>query len=109
MPSLRFLPIPRSATSILRYARCYSSVTGATNPIPATFLRGGTSKGIFLNRAHLPPDQSQWDAIFLGVMGSPDAQHGRQLNGMGGGLSSLSKIGVVGLPSEAQKAARIDV
>jgi len=109
MPSLRFLPIPLSAYSILRYARCYSSVTGATNPIPATFLRGGTSKGIFLNRAHLPPDQSQWDAIFLGIMGSPDAQYGWQLNGMGGGLSSLSKICVVGSPSEAQKAARIDV
>jgi 2-methylaconitate cis-trans-isomerase PrpF len=42
-------------------------------------------------------------------MGSPDAQYGRQLNGMGGGVSSLSKICVVGSPSEAQKAARIDV
>jgi len=42
-------------------------------------------------------------------MGSPDAQHGRQLNGMGGGVSSLSKICVVGSPSETQKAARIDV
>jgi len=109
MASCRFLSIRLSAASILRCARCYSSVTGATNPIPATFLRGGTSKGIFLNRAHLPPDQSQWDAIFLGIMGSPDAQHGRQLNGMGGGVSSLSKICVVGSPSETQKAARIDV
>jgi len=109
MASLRFLRIPLSATSILHCARCYSSVTGATNPIPATFLRGGTSKGIFLNRVHLPPDQSQWDPIFLGIMGSPDAQYGRQLNGMGGGVSSLSKICVVGSPSEAQKAARIDV
>jgi 2-methylaconitate cis-trans-isomerase PrpF len=42
-------------------------------------------------------------------MGSPDAQYGRQLNGMGGGASSLSKICVVGSPSEAQKAAGIDV
>jgi hypothetical protein len=42
-------------------------------------------------------------------MGSPDAQYGRQLNGMGGGVSSLSKICVVGPPSEAQKAAGIDV
>ncbi|KAI0300790.1 DUF453 domain-containing protein [Russula brevipes] len=82
------------------------SLMRAINPIPASFLRGGTSKGIFLNRAHLPPDRSQWDAIFLGMMGSPDAQYGRQLNGMGGGVSSLSKICVVGAPSEAaQKAA----
>jgi hypothetical protein len=42
-------------------------------------------------------------------MGSPDAQYGRQLNGMGGGVSSLSKICVVGAPSEEQKAAGIDV
>lgn len=109
MASPRVLPIPLSATSILRHARCYSSFTGATNPIPATYLRGGTSKGIFLNRAHLPPDQSQWDPIFLGIMGSPDAQYGRQLNGMGGGVSSLSKICVVGSPSESQRTARIDV
>ncbi|KAN0120778.1 PrpF protein [Russula decolorans] len=90
-------------------SRCSSSLSGAANPIPASFLRGGTSKGIFLNHAHLPPDRSQWDAIFLGIMGSPDAQYGRQLNGMGGGVSSLSKICVVGSPSEAQKAAGIDV
>ncbi len=86
-----------------------SLLAGVANRIPATFIRGGTSKGIFLNRAHLPTDQSQWDAIFLGIMGSPDAQYGRQLNGMGGGVSSLSKICVVGSPSEVQKAAGIDV
>jgi 2-methylaconitate cis-trans-isomerase PrpF len=45
------------------------------------------------------------------MMGSPDAQYGRQLNGMGGGVSSLSKICVVGAPPSgaAQKAAGIDV
>ena len=42
-------------------------------------------------------------------MGSPDAQYGCQLNGMGSGVSSLSKICVVGPPSEQQKAAGIDV
>ncbi|KAI0267635.1 DUF453 domain-containing protein [Gloeopeniophorella convolvens] len=98
-------PLPCS----LRAARSLSSLAGVANPIPATFLRGGTSKGIFLNRAHLPPDQSQWDTIFLGIMGSPDAQYGRQLNGMGGGVSSLSKICVVGTPSESQKSVGIDV
>ena len=72
------------------------SSTETPNPIPATFLRGGTSKGIFLNRAVLPADRKKWDPIFLGIMGSPDPHHGRQLNGMGGGVSSLSKIIVVG-------------
>jgi 2-methylaconitate cis-trans-isomerase PrpF len=109
MTSLCLLRTPFFATSILRSARYSSSLAWVADPIPASFLRGGTSKGIFLNRAHLPPDQSQWDDIFLGIMGSPDAQYGRQVNGMGGGVSSLSKICVVGSPSEAQRAARIDV
>jgi 2-methylaconitate cis-trans-isomerase PrpF len=107
--ALCLIRAPFSAASVLRYARYSSSLSRIANPIPATFLRGGTSKGIFLNRAHLPPDQLQWDTIFLGIMGSPDAQYGRQLNGMGGGVSSLSKICVVGSPSEEQKAAGIDV
>ena len=109
MASLCQIRAPFFATNLFRSARRSSSLSGVANPIPASFLRGGTSKGIYLNRAHLPPDQSQWDAIFLGIMGSPDAQYGRQLNGMGGGVSSLSKICVVGSPSEVQEAAGIDV
>lgn len=70
------------------------------NPLPASFLRGGTSKGVYLNRTHLPTSQLLWDPIFLGIMGSPDPIHARQLNGMGGGVSSLSKICVVGSPSK---------
>lgn len=44
----------------------------------------------------LPVDKSKWNSIFLGVLGSPDAKNGRQLDGLGGGISSLSKICVVG-------------
>ena len=72
------------------------SPTPTPNPIPASFIRGGTSKGIFINRRHLPVDAKLWTPIFLGIMGSPDPIHARQLNGMGGGVSSLSKICVVG-------------
>lgn len=72
------------------------------NPLPATFLRGGTSKGIFIKKSDLPSDRTQWNRIFLGIMGSPDPEHARQLNGMGGGISSLSKICVVGPPSTEQ-------
>ena len=79
------------------------------NPLPATFLRGATSKGIFLQKEVLPADRSKWNSIFLGIMGSPDAEYGRQLNGMGGGVSSLSKICVVGPPTAEQKAQGIDV
>ncbi|TFK26297.1 DUF453-domain-containing protein [Coprinopsis marcescibilis] len=78
---------------------CRHNSTNAANPLPASFLRGGTSKGIFINSEHLPSDKSAWKPIFLGLMGSPDPIYGRQLNGMGGGVSSLSKICVVGRPS----------
>ncbi len=63
-------------------------------------MRGGTSKGIMFKAADLPADPARWDPIFAMAMGSPDA-NGRQLNGMGGGLSSLSKVCVVGRPSRA--------
>ncbi|KAG5651306.1 hypothetical protein H0H81_009131 [Sphagnurus paluster] len=85
------------------------SINDTPNPISASFLRGGTSKGIFLDRSKLPADRSQWGFIFLGLMGSPDSVYGRQLNGMGGGVSSLSKICVVGPASAKQKEHGIDV
>jgi len=64
----------------------------------AVFMRGGTSKAVMLRAEDLPADRGQWDAIFLHIMGSPDAD-GRQLDGMGGGVSSLSKVCVIGPPS----------
>ncbi|MCW5744576.1 MAG: PrpF family protein [Alphaproteobacteria bacterium] len=66
----------------------------------ATFMRGGTSKAVMLRRQDLPADPAHWDAIFLQVMGSPDP-NGRQLDGMGGGISSLSKVCVIGPPSRS--------
>ncbi|QHE84176.1 2-methylaconitate cis-trans isomerase PrpF family protein [Hydrogenophaga sp. BPS33] len=66
--------------------------------IPAAFIRGGTSKAIVFHARDLPADRTAWDAIFLRAMGSPDP-YGRQLDGMGGGVSSLSKVCVVGAPS----------
>lgn len=64
----------------------------------AAFIRGGTSKAIVFRREDLPADRSDWDDIFLRAMGSPD-RYGRQLDGMGGGVSSLSKVCVVGPPT----------
>ncbi|KAK1449556.1 DUF453 domain protein [Colletotrichum paranaense] len=49
----------------------------------------------------LPIDKSLWGSIFLGVIGSPDP-YGRQLNGMGGGLSSLSKVCITGPPTHPE-------
>ncbi|RDV12273.1 hypothetical protein DXK94_02830 [Arthrobacter sp. RT-1] len=59
--------------------------------VPAIFARGGTSKGLFFLAKDLPEDPAERDAIFLAALGSPDP-NGRQLDGMGGGLSSLSKV-----------------
>lgn len=64
----------------------------------AVFARGGTSKALIFRAADLPSGRAEWDRIFLTAIGSPDA-YGRQLNGMGGGVSSLSKVCVVGEPT----------
>lgn len=64
------------------------------NKLRAAFYRGGTSKAVVFNGADLPAGRAQRDAIFLEVLGSPDP-YKRQLNGMGGGISSLSKVVIV--------------
>ncbi len=64
----------------------------------AVFMRGGTSNAIMLRQEDLPEDTALWPALFLAAMGSPDP-NGRQLDGMGGGISSLSKVCVIGPPS----------
>ena len=66
--------------------------------IPAAFYRGGTSKGLFLHARDCPADPGARDAMLLSVLGSPDP-YGRQLDGMGGGTSSLSKAAIIGPPS----------
>lgn len=68
--------------------------------IPAVFMRGGTSKGVFFKATDLPSDRAERDRIFLTVLGSPDP-YGRQLDGMGGGISSLSKAVVIEPSSRA--------
>jgi 2-methylaconitate cis-trans-isomerase PrpF len=66
--------------------------------IPAVFMRGGSSKGVFFHARDLPGAGPERDDILLRVLGSPDP-YGRQLNGMGGGVSSLSKAVIIGPPS----------
>ena len=66
--------------------------------LPAVFMRGGTSNAVVFRQQDLPRDRALWDEIFLAAIGSPDP-NGRQLDGMGGGVSSLSKVCVVGPPT----------
>lgn len=66
----------------------------AQRKLAAAFMRGGTSKAIMFDRRVLPAEQAAWDRLFMAAMGTPDP-YGRQLNGMGGGVSSLSKVCVI--------------
>ena len=62
------------------------------------FVRGGTSKGILFHAADLPADPAERDRVLLAALGSPDP-YGRQLDGLGGGSSSLSKAAIIGPPT----------
>ena len=57
--------------------------------LPATFMRGGTSKGLFVRESDLPPPGPERDALILELLGSPDPM---QIDGMGGTYSSTSKV-----------------
>lgn len=66
----------------------------AENAIPATYVRGGTSRAIIFRRDDLPDDETLWTPLFQMAIGSPDPD-GNQLDGLGGGITSLSKVAVV--------------
>ena len=70
----------------------------AQTRLPAAFMRGGTSNALVFHARDLPGDRAEWPELFCAAMGSPDP-NGRQLDGMGGGISSLSKVCVVGPPT----------
>ncbi|MBC3811447.1 2-methylaconitate cis-trans isomerase PrpF [Undibacterium aquatile] len=72
--------------------------------IPATYIRGGTSKGVFFRLQDLPqaaqvPGAAR-DAILLRVIGSPDP-YGKQIDGMGGATSSTSKTVILSKSTRA--------
>ena len=68
--------------------------------IRGVFMRGGTSRAIFFHDRDLPGPGAERDHIILAAMGSPDP-YGRQLDGLGGGISSLSKACIIGPPTFA--------
>ena len=72
--------------------------------IAATYMRGGTSKGVFFRLQDLPeaarvPGAAR-DALLLRVIGSPDP-YGKHTDGMGGATSSTSKVVIISPPSVA--------
>ncbi|RYF28644.1 MAG: 2-methylaconitate cis-trans isomerase PrpF [Comamonadaceae bacterium] len=72
--------------------------------IPATYLRGGTSKGVFFRLEDLPAPARQpgpaRDALLLRVIGSPDP-YAKQIDGMGGATSSTSKAVILSRSTRA--------
>jgi len=68
--------------------------------IPAVFMRGGTSKGVFFHRNALPANPLERDALLLRIVGSPDP-YGKQIDGMGGASSSTSKVVIISKSSRA--------
>tara|TARA_R110001592_G_scaffold1212_8_gene7176 strand:+ start:206 stop:1429 length:1224 start_codon:yes stop_codon:yes gene_type:complete len=72
--------------------------------VPATYMRGGTSKGVFFNLTDLPercqvPGEPR-DNLLLRVIGSPDP-YGKQTDGMGGATSSTSKTVILAKSEQA--------
>ena len=105
MRSLRF------ASSLVRRAPIEHNASPALGskksaprqrPIMAAYYRGGTSRALMLQPRDLPGDRAKWPPLFRQLMGSGDV-YGRQLDGMGAGISSLSKICLVE-PSAATAA-----
>lgn len=71
--------------------------------VPATYIRGGTSKGVFFKLTDLPeaaqtPGAAR-DALLMRVIGSPDP-YGKQIDGMGGATSSTSKTVIISKSSK---------
>lgn len=74
--------------------------------MPASFWRGGTSRAVLFLESDLAGyDSDQVEAVILAALGSPDPG-GRQVDGLGGGASSLSKAAIVG-PAPAGSAADV--
>ena len=80
------------------------SSTARARRIRATYMRGGTSKGVFFVPDDLPEavrqPGPQRDALMLRLTGSPDP-YGKQIDGMGGGSSSTSKVVLVSRSTRA--------
>ena len=67
--------------------------------IPAVFMRGGTSRGLFFRKNHLPVDPKLRDQVLLAAYGSPDPNK-RQVDGVGGGIPTASKAAIISVSQD---------
>ncbi|CZQ88447.1 prpf protein [Trichococcus palustris] len=65
--------------------------------LQCSIFRGGTSKGVFIKEEELPENKEERDQILLRIMGSPDE---RQIDGLGGAVSTTSKVAIISKESE---------
>src|SRR5690606_29937993 len=90
-------PWPHQDKALAGATRHATSFKGGNLPmsqtpgVPFHLLRGGTSKGVFFDRAAVPSDRDELAAFLLNVFGSPDP---RQIDGLGGGDKLTSKAAV---------------
>ncbi|KAJ8119079.1 hypothetical protein OPT61_g71 [Boeremia exigua] len=97
-------PPKRTSSASLYYSPTLPMSSELTKPgcrkrktrrsLPATLMRAGTSKGLFIHRHHLPASESLWSGSLLAAMGSQDSD-ARQIDGVGGATSTTSKVAVI--------------
>jgi len=70
--------------------------------VAAVVMRGGTSRAVFFHKHHLPEDRALRDRVMLAIFGGGDP-YGRQIDGLGGAVSTTSKAAIIG-PASAPDA-----
>jgi 2-methylaconitate cis-trans-isomerase PrpF len=78
------------------HGQCPFGSSTSMKKIPCTIIRGGSSKGIFVERELLPPEGPERDRCVLALFGSPDP---RQIDGLGGADKLTSKTAIMGPPT----------
>lgn len=71
-----------------------SSNRRTLHTLPCVLMRAGTSKGPFIHRKDLPENEAEWAPHLISALGSTGCDP-RQIDGVGGGTSTTSKVAVV--------------
>ncbi|KGK14862.1 3-methylitaconate isomerase, partial [Vibrio navarrensis] len=95
---------PWTTAEMLSQPLSFQNRESSQTRVPATYMRGGTSKGVFFRLHDLPPAAqvagAARDRLLMRVIGSPDP-YGKQIDGMGGATSSTSKTVIVSKSAQA--------
>ncbi len=95
---------PWTTAEMLSQPLSFQNRESSQTRVPATYMRGGTSKGVFFRLCDLPPAAqvagAARDRLLMRVIGSPDP-YGKQIDGMGGATSSTSKTVIVSQSTQA--------